>query len=313
MKRILKRLIIAGVTVVTTTLAVSGRDLTVAADSSAFDGDRVELEMVESVDTVAVDSVSLDEPQPVMTAAQMQSRLDSLWASDPKYYGRPTLYDYPYSRTRSMPMWNRLLVNTSVLVGGGITTMLVLEALPDDVTAWNRYEDKKVSMWKRWVRNVKQGPVWDGDNPVFNYILHPYAGAAYYMGARSCGFNCWGSFLYSFCISTFFWEYGFESFNEIPSVQDLIITPVVGSLVGEGFYLAKRKIVENGYRVLGSKVLGYICAFFVDPMNEVVGYFRGDQKKQLRRQGSAASFDSGLWLSPTSKGMVGGISLKFNF
>ena len=204
-------------------------------------------------DSLAVDSLAAD------TLISEQHHLlpqpgSSEW---PAEWGRPTIYDYPYSRTFSIPDWKRLWVNTAVMVGGGITTMVILEALPADATAWNKSENAKTSMWKRWVRNVKDGPHWDGDNPIFNFVLHPYAGAAYYMGARSAGFNCWGSFVYSFCISNLFWEYGFEAFNEIPSVQDIIITPVVGSLMGEGFYLIKRHIVSNGYRLWGSKPLGY--------------------------------------------------------
>ena len=170
-------------------------------------------------------------------------------------------------------------------------------------------------MWKRWVRNVKDGPHWDGDNPIFNFVLHPYAGAAYYMGARSAGFNCWGSFVYSFCISNLFWEYGFEAFNEIPSVQDIIITPVVGSLMGEGFYLIKRHIVSNGYRLWGSKPLGYAVAFLVDPLNEVVGYFRGDQRRAClkAKARSGEGFQSSAWMAPSSRGIQGGISITYNF
>ncbi len=229
---------------------------------------------------------------------------------------KPTLYDYPYSRTLSIPDWKRLWVNTSVLMGGGVATMVILEALPAESTAWNKTEDAKVSMWKRWVRNVKDGPVWDGDNLIFNYVLHPYAGAAYYMSARSCGFNCWGSFLYCLGVSTVFWEYGFEAFNEIPSVQDLFITPVIGSLMGEGFYILKRRIVDNGYRLWGSRVLGYVAAFFLDPVNEVIGYFRGDQKKYYDRNGSSSgrgNLSGGLNVTPRSGGMDFNISLTYNF
>lgn len=214
-----------------------------------------------------------------------------------------------------MPNWKRLWVNTGVLTGAGVLTMVVLKALPADATAWNKREDAKVPMFKRWWRNVRKGPVWDGDNPIFNYVLHPYAGAAYYMGARSQGFSTWGSFVYCFCISTFFWEYGFEAFNEIPSVQDLIVTPIVGSLLGEAFYVAKRHIVANDYRVLGSRVLGIACAWLLDPINETIGAFRGDQKHQLQRnrmrRGEGLSGSS--WIAPSTNGLQGGVSLVYNF
>ncbi|MDE5687259.1 MAG: DUF3943 domain-containing protein [Paramuribaculum sp.] len=226
-----------------------------------------------------------------------------------------TLYDLPYSRTLSMPNWTRLWVNTGVLIAGGITTMLILESLPEDATAWNRAANNRVPLFKRYINHIKAGPVWDGDKFIFNYVLHPYGGAAYYMSARSCGFNCWGSFLYSFCISTFFWEYGFEAFNEVPSVQDLVITPVVGSVMGECFYKLKRHIVSNGYRLWGSPVLGYFVAFLCDPVNEVVGYFRGEQRRASRLYKSRAttSVGGGFSIVPTRSGYQTMFNLAINF
>lgn len=94
---------------------------------------------------------------------------------------RPDIYDLPYSTTLSMPNWRKLWVNTAVLMGGGITALGVLELLPSDATAWNKKENAKVPLFKRYWRNIRQGPVWDHDNPVFNVILHPYGGAAYYL------------------------------------------------------------------------------------------------------------------------------------
>lgn len=225
---------------------------------------------------------------------------------------KPDIFDYPYSRTLSVPNWKRLWINTSILMGAGVATMCVLEALPSESTAWNKHNNTTVPLFKRWVNHVKAGPVWDGDNYIFNYVLHPYAGAAYYMGARGLGFNCLGSFLYSFCISTFFWEYGFEAFNEIPSVQDLVITPLVGSLVGEGFYLVKRHIVRNGYRLAGSRVLGYIVAFLVDPINETVGYFRGDQRKR-QRAAATGNLVSQPWLGAVGGASSVGITISYTF
>lgn len=266
---------------------------------------------VDSLPIMRVDTVNATSCDTIPT---LDLAHDSVFTPEfKKAYGKPTIYDYPYSRTLNMPDWKRLWINTSVLVGAGIATMAILEALPADATAWNKTANSKVSMWKRWVNHVKKGPVWDKDNLVFNYALHPYAGAAYYMGARSNGFNCWGSFLYSFCISTFFWEYGFEAFNEIPSVQDLVVTPIVGSILGEGFYLIKRHIVSNGYRLWGSKVLGYAVAFLVDPLNETIGYFTGMQRHQSRRTEAMKRFSGSSWIAPSGNGLQCGISLTYNF
>ena len=122
----------------------------------------------------------------------------------------------------------------------------MLECLPEDATAWNRAELQDVPLFKRWRDHViKEGPEWDHDKFYFNYILHPYAGAVYYKGARSCGFNVWQSLLYCTCISTVGWEFGIEAFMERPSIQDIFITPLVGSLIGEGFYKVKRSLLST--------------------------------------------------------------------
>lgn len=190
-----------------------------------------------------------------------------------------TLYDLPYSRKTRMENWKRLSYNTATFVGAGILTLFVLECLPEGATAWDKSELKHTAFWHRYGNHVKQGPVWDKDNFVFNYILHPYGGAVYYMGARSNGFNMLGSFLYSSFVSNVLWEYGIEAFMEIPSIQDLMVTPIVGSLVGESFYRLKRKIVRDDYTLFGSKAVGATVAWLIDPLNEFVSLFAGNPCK----------------------------------
>lgn len=193
----------------------------------------------------------------------------------------PSIYSLPYSVTGRVPDWHRMWINTAVLTGAFIGTLAVLECLPEDATTWNRAALQKVPLFKRWWSHVYvKGPEWDHDNPIFNYVLHPYAGAVYYMSARSCGFNAWQSLLYCSLISNVGWEFGIEAFMERPSYQDLVITPVVGSLIGEGFYRVKRSLVAHDYHLLGSRVLGNIVAFLVDPVNEVVGLFAGNPARQ---------------------------------
>lgn len=183
-----------------------------------------------------------------------------------------SIYSRPASWTYSDPWWHGLWINTAVYAGAFVGTLFVLECLPEDATAWNRKEITSRPFYERWYRNIfKLGPEWDHDNPIFNFVLHPYAGAVYFMAARTCGFNFWQSMLYSAAISTIGWEFGIEACMERPSYQDIFITPLVGSIMGEGFYRLKRQIVERDYRVLGSPVFGHICAFFLDPVNEIVG------------------------------------------
>lgn len=126
----------------------------------------------------------------------------------------------PYSTTYNNPDWHRLWINTATLSGAFVGTLLVLECLPEDATSWNRAELQDVPLFKRWHNHViKKGPEWDHDNWVFNYALHPYAGAAYFMAARSCGFNFYQSMLYSACVSTIEWEFGIEALWKDPQYK----------------------------------------------------------------------------------------------
>lgn len=198
------------------------------------------------------------------------------------------IYDLPYSRTLSSENWQRLWINTAVLAGAFVGTLAVLECLPEDATTWNRAEIQATPAYKRWFKNIfKRGPEIDHDNPIFNYVLHPYAGAAYFMAARSCGFNFYRSMLYSACISTIGWEFGIEACMERPSIQDIFITPLVGSAIGEIFYRVKRSIVAQDYHLLGSSLLGNTVAFLIDPVNEVIGLFAGNDARRVAKVNSS--------------------------
>ncbi|MCL2039319.1 MAG: DUF3943 domain-containing protein [Bacteroidetes bacterium] len=166
-----------------------------------------------------------------------------------------------------------LLLNTGIFVGGAVSVMGLLYLLPENVTSWDKKNLNTKNVFDKWLNNVKIGPKKDNDLLFWNYLAHPYWGGVFYMSARSLDYHPGYCFLYSAAMSTFLWEYGFEALAEVPSTQDLIITPVLGSVMGEAFYLAKRGIVKNNYRVLNSKFLGHFAAFLIDPANELVAIF----------------------------------------
>lgn len=234
---------------------------------------------------------------------------------EPTHKASLTIYDMPYSMRGSCHDWKRLWLNTGVLAGAYLATLGVLELLPEDATSWNRAAITSVPPFRRWWTHVKAGPEWDHDNVVFNYVLHPYAGAAYYMGARSCGFNVYQSFLYCACISTIGWEYGIEAFMEYPSWQDLFVTPVIGSVIGECFYKVKRHIVSDGYRLAGSRILGNIVVFLVDPVNEVIGLFAGNPCRQRLPYSNAYPVEVSTtpWIRSVHGDMAYGFSVTCTF
>jgi len=174
--------------------------------------------------------------------------------------------------------WRRLGYDSAMYVGATVIAFGVLWMMPESVTHWDKEAMKENGILWKWKQNVKAGPVWDEDDWVLNWITHPYCGGVYYMTARSSGFTIAESFGYSAIMSTFFWEYGIEAFAEIPSIQDLIITPVVGSVVGEGFFYAKKSIIKHDKKVLRSRFLGIATLFAIDPFNTILDGF-GYQEK----------------------------------
>lgn len=146
----------------------------------------------------------------------------------------------------------------------------LLYLMPESVTNWDKSTMSLSTVTDKWVRDVKSGPAWDRDDWAINYIGHPYQGAAYYVFARQSGFEWKGAFLFSTIISTFMWEYGFESFAEVPSTQDLIVTPIAGSILGEILLNGGKQIAENDGKILGSRLLGNISLVLIDPAGSAV-------------------------------------------
>ncbi|WP_346854280.1 DUF3943 domain-containing protein [uncultured Draconibacterium sp.] len=180
----------------------------------------------------------------------------------------------------------RLLINTGVNMGMSLVKFGVLWVCPESFSEWNKDGLREKGWCQSWKDNVKAGPVKDCDCFFMNGIMHPWGGAVYYMSARGSGFTWWESFIYSGILSTFMWEYGIEAFMEVPSWQDLIVTPVAGSALGECFYLLKGKIVENDKRVLNSRVLGVTSLILMDPVNEITDALGYKTKHKVEVQSS---------------------------
>lgn len=203
--------------------------------------------------------------------------------------------------------WRRLGYTSSMYVGATIIAFGVLWVMPERTTNWDKDEMREKGIFWKWKQNVKTGPVLDKDDWVLNWITHPYCGGLYYMTARSNGFTVIESFGYSTIMSTFFWEYGIESFAEVPSIQDLIITPVLGSIVGEGFFYAKKSIVRHDHRILKSKFLGYTALFFMDPFNTILDGF--GYKAKVKTQMNIAP----VGVNQFSKTPVWGVQFSASF
>ena len=148
----------------------------------------------------------------------------------------------------------RKLLRAEAMIGGiEASGMITLMLLPQSINKWP--DNYLQSAGKNVIRAWSTPPVWDHDAWAINYIGHPYAGSLYYNSMRSQGSSRLAAFLFSAVQSTLCWEYGIEAVAERPSIQDLVLTPVVGSLMGELSHLATMRMAEHGRMTLGKKIL----------------------------------------------------------
>jgi hypothetical protein len=252
----------------------------------AQQADQSEITQNQSLEVLAQntieDSISQNAIKKDTLNYTLINSIDTLKTAQPLNVYPPATRDY-----------TRLSYTTSMYVGATIIAFGVLYSMPESVTNWDKKDMKKNGIFNKWKQNVKAGPVWDNDDWVLNYITHPYSGGVYYMTARSSGFNIFESFLYSAFMSTFFWEYGIEAFAEIPSKQDLIVTPVIGSIIGEGFFYVKKSIVKHDKKVLNSKFLGYTSLLLIDPFNTILDGFGYKDQRTTQLNIAPVGFDNG--------------------
>lgn len=194
---------------------------------------------------------------------------NTLWAEDLESLELPPSYEkdmYMPSHGVYTPSSRAgyLATGTTLILGGTILGAGVLYLMPESVTNWNK--DDIVNLGANWRRKTARGPVVDGDDWFLNWITHPYWGAVYYMQPRSAGYSWAESALFSALASALFWEYGIEAFAETPSWQDLVITPAIGSILGEVFYRVSYSIHQKGDTLYGSRFLGKTALLLMDPV-----------------------------------------------
>ena len=129
------------------------------------------------------------------------------------------------------------LLETALGIGAG--TVWYLRHGSDE--RWGRAME-----WTSWRRKLftTDEITFDGDHFNTNTVGHPFDGTAYYQIARGNGLSPAGAFVSAFIASTF-WEY-FVEIPENPSLNDLIITPTAGAVIGEATYRLGRYLAQSG-------------------------------------------------------------------
>jgi hypothetical protein len=135
----------------------------------------------------------------------------------------------------------------------GLTWLLALDA---EATG---FEEPSL---RNFVRAVTTPPGIDQDRWYTNYLGHPMWGSETYLAVRRDGYSPMKSFLYSTAHSVL-WEVGIEGWVEHPSIQDLLLTSTIGSVLGEVRYLALRSLCRR------NSTTADILILFIDPFRSV--------------------------------------------
>ena len=189
--------------------------------------------------------------------------------------------------------------DTWYFVGYQWATIGLLYVAPEGVSGWSDEQKNEYSL-STWWDNVTH-PQMDSDDFYINYVLHPYWGAAYYVRAQERGYDAKGGFWYSVLLSSMY-EFGAEALFEQPSIQDLIVTPVLGSLLGRYFMGVRHDIRERedmlGYRATRDKWLWVLTDPLGSLNSQVDRMFGRETQLQIQPYGYSAHRDQGFPREP---------------
>lgn len=153
----------------------------------------------------------------------------------------PPAPEPPYPGIASGEDWEGVLRDTGVLFGSQVVAVGIIYLMPESVSSWSR--EQKRDSFKKYHKNVGHLAV-DRDKFYINYVLHPYWGAAYYTRARERGLSEGAAVAFSAGVSAMY-EFGVEAFFEKPSIQDLVVTPLAGSLLGAYLFEPLRESIRR--------------------------------------------------------------------
>jgi hypothetical protein len=121
--------------------------------------------------------------------------------------------------------------------------------------------------WSDWKRKLTlQTLELDNDRFDTNAVAHPQAGVVYYQIARGNGLGFWTSYVSTFLASAF-WEYVVE-YVEVPSLNDLVMTPVAGTVVGESSFRLGRLFAAG--RPSPGNLIGQLAFSPVATLNDLM-------------------------------------------
>lgn len=133
----------------------------------------------------------------------------------------------------------------------------------------------KIYKLKTLRRTFTLPPVWDSDDIQWNYFVHPGMGSFSYLAYRNRRGH-WAEAFAGAALNSAIYEYLIAGATQQPSFNDLIVTPILGSVLGEGIYQVKKRMLKDHRLTLFEKI--FITAS--DPFEAF--YYGFNYKKMLQ-------------------------------
>jgi hypothetical protein len=113
---------------------------------------------------------------------------------------------------------------------------------------------KEIYTFKNYKKTFSLPPVWDRDSLSWNYGAHPLMGSLSYLSYRNKEAH-WAEAFAGAAVNSLIYEYLIAGGTQRPSINDMIITPVLGSLLGEGAYQLKKWLMRDHHLSVMEKIM----------------------------------------------------------
>ncbi|MFH0761672.1 MAG: DUF3943 domain-containing protein [Bacteroidota bacterium] len=120
------------------------------------------------------------------------------------------------------------------------------------IVLWIRQGPEEISL-KTYRRTFTLPPVWDNDHWSWNYEVHPIMGSFSYLAYRNRQAH-WAEAIAGTAINSVIYEYLIAGGTQQPSWYDMMSTPILGSLLGEGIYQIKKLMLKDKYLSIWEKI-----------------------------------------------------------